>query len=160
MINYPPTLPLPLLSTLTFKEQSNLLRGESVNGIAQQRRRFFSTPTSMACSWVLKSEQAQAFEQFHDVELQNNAWFMMDIHTPIGVLPHQVRFVTSPLENYKPLGARKWSYSATLEIKDRQKISLEDYEVIINFGDAEEFIAMAEELHQTVNYDYPAIVQS
>lgn len=45
----------------------------------------------------------------------------MKIPTPRGLVEHQVRFMKSPLENYKPLGAGKWQYQANIEVKRYQK---------------------------------------
>lgn len=121
MIKYPSILPYPLLSSTSFKQQSNTLRTEMNSGRARQRRRFLSVPTTMPATWRLSSTLATVFEGFYEHDLKANEWFLMDIPTPQGMIEHEVRFINSPMESYKPLGAGKWSYQANIEIKKRQK---------------------------------------
>lgn len=125
MIKYPSILPLPLLSSTSFKQQSNILRTEMSSGRARQRRRFLSVPTTMAATWRLSSGLATAFEGFYEHGLKENEWFLMGIPTPQGMTEHEVRFINSPMEGYKKLGAGKWSYQANIEIKKRRKPSEE-----------------------------------
>lgn len=125
MIKYPSILPLPLLSGTSFKQQSNILRTEMSSGRARQRRRFLSVPTTMPATWQLSSRMAVVFEGFFEHGLKENEWFLMNIPTPQGLVEHEVRFINSPMENYKPLGAARWSYQANVEIKKRENPSEE-----------------------------------
>lgn len=125
MIKYPSILPLPLLSSTSFKQQSNILRTEMNSGRARQRRRFLSVPTTMAATWQLSSRMADVFEGFYKYNLTGNEWFLLKIPTPQGLVEHEARFINSPMESYKPLGAGRWSYQANVEIKERQSISEE-----------------------------------
>lgn len=126
MIKYPSILPYPLLSSTSFKQQSNTLRTEMNSGRARQRRRFLSIPTTMSATWRLSSRLATVFEGFYEHDLKANEWFLMDVPTPQGMIEHEVRFINSPMESYKPLGADKWSYQANIEIKKREKPSEEE----------------------------------
>ena len=96
------------------------------SGRARQRRRFLSVPTTMPATWQLSSRMATIFEGFYEHDLKDNEWFLMDIPTPQGLVEHEVRFINSPMENHKPLGADRWSYQANIEIKQRKKPSEED----------------------------------
>tara|TARA_R110000744_G_C19371688_1_gene562887 strand:- start:9051 stop:9428 length:378 start_codon:yes stop_codon:yes gene_type:complete len=98
------------------------------SGRARQRRRFLSVPTTMAATWRLSTRMAVIFEGFYEHELKDNEWFLLFIPTPQGLVEHEARFINSPMENYKPLGADKWSYQANIEIKKRKKPS--EYEVV------------------------------
>lgn len=117
MIKYPTGLKYPLLSSTSFKQQSNILRTEMGSGRARQRQLYDSVPTMMAATWRLSRNQANMLESFYIHELNATAWFLMKILTPRGLVEHQVRFVKSPLENFKPLGSGRWEYQTNVEIK-------------------------------------------
>ena len=80
----------------------------------------------MPATWRLSSTLATVFEGFYEHDLKGNEWFLMDIPTPQGMIEHEVRFINSPMESYKPLGAGKWSYQANIEIKKRVKVTEEE----------------------------------
>jgi len=79
----------------------------------------------MAATWRLSSRMADILEGFYKHDLGDNEWFLLKIPTPQGLVEHEARFINSPMENYKPLGAGRWSYQANVEIKERQSISEE-----------------------------------
>lgn len=118
MIKYPTGLKYPLLSSTSFKQQSNILRTEMGSGRARQRQLYDSVPTMMAATWRLSRNQANMLESFYIHDLNATAWFLMKILTPRGLVDHQVRFVKSPLGNYKPLGSGRWEYQTNVEIKE------------------------------------------
>lgn len=115
MIKYPTGLKYPLLSSTSFKQQSNILRTEMGSGRARQRQLYQSVPTMMAATWRLSRNQANIFEGF--IGAVGPTWFLMKVLTPRGLVDHQVRFTKSPLENFKPLGSGRWEYQAPIEIK-------------------------------------------
>ncbi|HAU05676.1 MAG TPA: hypothetical protein DCS78_12445 [Pseudoalteromonas shioyasakiensis] len=115
MIKYRTGLKYPLLSSTSFKQQSNILRTEMGSGRARQRQLYDSVPTMMAATWRLSRNQANIFEDF--IEEVGMTWFLMKVLTPRGLVEHQVRFIKSPLENFKPLGSGKWQYQSDIEIK-------------------------------------------
>lgn len=117
MIKYPTGLKYPLLSSTSFKQQSNILRTEMGSGRARQRKLYDSVPTMMAATWRLSRNQANILEGFVKDTLNETAWFLMKVLTPRGLITHQVRFTKSPFENYKPLGSGRWEYQAQIEIK-------------------------------------------
>lgn len=118
LIKYPENLPAPLLNTHSLKQQSNLLRTKMDSGHARVRRRFTSVPTTMEASWRCKAEQAAVFEGFITHALRGGvSRFLMNVLTPLGVIEHEVRFITSPLEDYKPISGTWWEYKAKIEIK-------------------------------------------
>ena len=124
LIKYPSNLPSPLLSSHALKQQSNLLRTKMDSGHSRVRRRFKSAPTIMPASWHCKSDVAAAFEGFVTHALYDcTAWFLMSILTPSGLVEHEVRFITSPLEDCKPLSVSYWEYTAQIEVKQRAVLS-------------------------------------
>ncbi len=124
LLKYPSLLPMPLLSDYGFKQQSNLLRTKMDSGHSRVRRRFKSVPTTNTASWLLKKDEAAAFEGFIEHALHGaSAWFVMEVLTPIGMVEHDARFITSPLESYKPYSATHWEYKAQIELKKREIIS-------------------------------------
>ena len=125
LVRYPKDLKLPLVSTHRLSQNPNLLRTEMASGRARQRKRFQSVPTTMAATWKLKADQAVILEGFvkHGTNDAVN-WFVMPIRTPQGLIDHDVRFKQSPLESCSFNGGF-WSYSANIEIKERQVVSEE-----------------------------------
>lgn len=118
MIKYPSILPLPLLSSTSVKQQSNVLRTEMSSGRARQRQRYISTPKFLSARWVFKKNQAKLFEGFLEYEVKKNNWFLLKTPSPAGLIETEVRFVNSPLENYKPMGKKSWVYEAQIEIRN------------------------------------------
>lgn len=126
LIKYPGILPSPQLDTHNLKQQSNLLRTKMDSGHSRVRRRFKSVPTIMESSWNFTSSESSAFEGFIVHALNaGTSWFLMNILTPSGLVEHEVRFITSPMEDYKPLSLNLWEYKAKIEIKKRAIISEE-----------------------------------
>ena len=125
LVRYPKDLKLPLVSSHTLAQQSNLLRTDMASGRARQRKRFQSVPTTMGASWKLNKYQAQILEGFvtHGINDAVN-WFLMPVRTPEGLIEHEVRFKQSPLESCTYNGGF-WNYSANIEIKKRQVVSEE-----------------------------------
>ncbi|MBB1329454.1 hypothetical protein H5087_08855 [Pseudoalteromonas sp. SR43-7] len=125
LVKYPKDLKLPLVSTHSLAQQSNLLRTDMQSGRARQRKRFQSVPTTMGATWKLNEYQAQILEGFvtHGTNDAVN-WFLMPIRTPEGLIEHEVRFKQSPLEACSFNGGF-WNYSTNIEIKKRQVVSEE-----------------------------------
>jgi hypothetical protein len=120
LIKFPSNLPAPLLSDHSLKQQSNLLRTKMDSGHARVRRRFKSVPTVMGTTWHCNKNDALGLEWFVTHQLNwATAYFVMGILTPNGIIEHEVRFITSPLEEYKPIGGGWWEYKAQIEIKHR-----------------------------------------
>ena len=141
LVKYPKDLKLPLVSSHTLAQQSNLLRTDMASGRARQRKRFQSVPTTMGATWKLNKYQAQILEGFvtHGVNDAVN-WFLMPVRTPEGLIEHEVRFKQSPLESASFNGGF-WNYSANIEIKKRQVVSEEGMvELLIKPDSLEEFV--------------------
>ncbi|MGS0535360.1 hypothetical protein [Pseudoalteromonas sp. SaAl2] len=83
LVKYPKDLKLPLVSSHTLAQQSNLLRTDMASGRARQRKRFQSVPTTMGATWKLNKYQAQILEGFvtHGVNDAVN-WFLMPVPHP------------------------------------------------------------------------------
>lgn len=140
MIKYPTGLKYPLLSSTSFKQQSNILRTEMGSGRARQRQLYQSVPTMMAATWRLSRNQANIFEGF--IEAVGTTWFLMKVLTPRGLVDHQVRFTKSPLENFKPLGSGRWEYQTSIEIR-KYTVATEEQGVnlLLKPRSLEEFVA-------------------
>jgi hypothetical protein len=142
LITYPDSLPRPLLSSLAFKQQSNVLRTEMDSGTARVRKRFSSVPTFMDASWKINATECEAFEGFIEHALNSAVnWFVLAIKTPQGLVEHDVRFVQNPMENYKPISKKFWEYSANIEIKKR-KVPTEERtaELLLEPNTTDEFV--------------------
>lgn len=121
---YPGKLSSPLLSGYGLNQQSNLLRTKMDSGHARVRRRFISVPTIMTATWNFRSNDAAIFEGFITHALYGgSAWFLMDILTPLGIAPHEVRFKTNPLEKCKFIDGTWWEYQADVEVNNRAIMS-------------------------------------
>jgi hypothetical protein len=142
LIKFPSNLPAPLLSDHSLKQQSNLLRTKMDSGHSRVRRRFKSVPTVNKASWLLKNADAAVFEGFIEHALHGaSVWFLMDVLTPLGIVEHEVRFITSPMEDYKALNALWWQYKAKIEINQRQIISEEQTaDALLNPNNSTQFI--------------------
>lgn len=116
MIKYPEGLPYPQKDGLGFTPANQILRTELTSGRARQRNRFTSSPSLASFTWVFNSTQARLFEAWSAGI--GAEWFEMDIITPLGNTPHQVRFTATPA-GPKRFGNVHWSYSATLELFER-----------------------------------------
>lgn len=119
-IDYPHKyLPLPLQDGFAYQPISPLLRTEMTSGRARQRRRYTSTPTQAAVSWIMTDGQGQAFEAwFRDVITDGSAWFNMMLKAPTGIKPYVCRFVDI-YEGPTLIGGKYWQFSATLELWER-----------------------------------------
>lgn len=116
MIKYPEGLPYPQKDGLGFSPVNQILRTEMTSGRARQRKRFTRTPSLANFSWVLNSVEARTFESWADGV--GAEWFEMDVIMPIGWVTQLCRFTATP-QGPKRFGNVHWSYSATVELRDR-----------------------------------------
>jgi len=99
------------------KQQPNLLRSGMSSGRSRVRRRFEAVPAQLKVEFRLKEDEAAFFDGWIEHALKGaSAPFLLNIRLPIGLVQHQVEFVSSPLEDFKLRGG-KWVYSATIQIK-------------------------------------------
>lgn len=117
MTRYPEGLPYPQKDGLGFTPVNPILRTEFTSGRARQRKRFVSAPTLANFTWVFTDVQAELFEAWA-VQEAGADWFEMDIVTPLGKDTRIARFTATP-NGPKRFGRLHWSYTATLEIRER-----------------------------------------
>ena len=122
-IDYPVGLPMPLRNGYDTNHVSPMMRTEMQTGRARQRRRYTSVPTMASVSWIMTEKQAQLFEGFFRwTLLDGTEWFNLDLLTPLGLKPYEVRF--AEMYNGPTLTGRDlWTFTAELEIKERQTIA-------------------------------------
>jgi len=124
MIQYPTTLPGPLLENYELNQKSNRSNTEMDSGQTRVRQLYFSVPTVITSKWLFSAEQAADFEAFIHSDLGGAVnWFEMLIKTPVGIQTGLLRFITSPLDACSPASIKLWQYTATIELKTRPSLA-------------------------------------
>jgi len=131
---WPEQLPLPEQSGYAIQHVSPLQRTEMVSGRARQRRTYTSVPSMVAVQFFCTEFQAQLFELFFRFGITDGAdWFMCTLKTPLGIMPYECRF-NGIYEGPTLTTFNKWTFSGTLEIRERQTLTgdeIFDIQVII-----------------------------
>lgn len=129
-IAYPDGVPKPLHSDYGTQHVNPLMRTELSSGRARQRRRFTSVPSMASVSWVMTRPQAIIFEAWYKYTLLDGAeWFDAPLTTPLGVGDYEARF-TGIYDGPKLIGKQMWTFTAQLEIRERQVIGQDWYEIL------------------------------
>jgi hypothetical protein len=91
---WPDTLPAPLVgSDYNYKGVDPFSRTNMDGGIARQRRRFQSTPTNIAATWLFTTAQLATFESFVKNEINaGTSWFVVPLINGQGKNPVRARF--------------------------------------------------------------------
>ena len=119
---WPEQLPLPEQSGYAIQHVSPLQRTEMVSGRARQRRVYTSVPSMVAVQFFCTELQAQIFELFFRFGITDGAdWFMCTLKTPLGLMPYECRF-NGIYEGPVLTSFNKWTFSGTLEIRERQTL--------------------------------------
>ena len=119
---WPEQLPLPEQSGYAIQHVSPLQRTEMVSGRARQRRVYTSVPSNVAVQFFCTEAQAQVFELFFRHGITDGAdWFMCTLKTPLGLMPYECRF-NGIYEGPVLTSFNKWTFSGTLEIRERQTL--------------------------------------
>ena len=119
---WPEQLPLPEQSGYAIQHVSPLQRTEMVSGRARQRRVYTSVPSMVAVQFFCTELQAQVFELFFRFGITDGAdWFMCTLKTPLGLMPYECRF-NGIYEGPVLTSFNKWTFSGTLEIRERQTL--------------------------------------
>jgi len=119
---WPEQLPLPEQSGYAIQHVSPMQRTEMVSGRARQRRVYTSVPSMVAVQFFCTELQAQLFELFFRFGITDGAdWFMCTLKTPLGLMPYECRF-NGIYEGPVLTSFNKWTFSGTLEIKERQTL--------------------------------------
>ena len=136
---WPEQLPLPEQSGYAIQHVSPLQRTEMVSGRARQRRVYTSVPSNVAVQWFLTEQQAQLFEAFFRYAITDGAdWFLLPLKTPLGLMPYECRF-NGIYEGPVLTSFNKWTFSGTLEIRERQTLTSDELFDIKGIFDSEIF---------------------
>lgn len=145
---YPDQLPRGLYSGRTYQLVSPLQRSELTSGRARQRRRFTSVPEMVQVSWLFNDTQGVVFEAWwRDVLIDGSQWFEMPLDHPLGYSTYTARF-TDVYTGPARVGPELWSYSATLEVRERIAAPL-------GYGEFPEYIANADIFDIAMNQLWP-----
>lgn len=141
------SLPGPHFSSSGIKQQSNFLINKAESGYSRIRKRFKSVPAEMKIQWRLTSSQADFFLGWVEHVLDGGVLsFSLNMRSPQGVVPHEFRFLTHPLEGVKPSGNR-WLYSAKMEVRELPVMSEEDVaDELFKPLSSEEFVDKSEQV--------------
>jgi len=136
---WPEQLPLPEQSGYAIQHVSPLQRTEMVSGRARQRRVYTSVPSMVAVQFFCTELQAQVFELFFRFGIADGAdWFMCTLKTPLGLMPYRCRF-NGIYEGPVLTSFNKWTFSGTLEIRERQTLTSDELFDIQGIIDSEIF---------------------
>lgn len=136
---WPEQLPLPEQSGYAIQHVSPLQRTEMVSGRARQRRTYTSVPSNVSVQWFLTEQQAQVFELFFRFGITDGAdWFMCTLKTPLGLMAYECRF-NGIYEGPVLISFNKWTFSGTLEIRERQTLFSDEIFDIQGIIDSEIF---------------------
>ena len=139
LVSWPEQLPLPEQSGYAIQHVSPTQRTQMVSGRARQRRVYTSVPSNVAVQWFLTEQQAQLFEAFFRYAITDGAdWFLCKLKTPLGLMPYECRF-NGIYEGPTLTTFNKWTFSATLEIRERQTLTSNELFDIQGIIDSEIF---------------------
>ena len=150
---WPTQLPLPEQSGYAIQHVSPTQRTTMVSGRARQRRVYTSVPSNVAVQWFLTEQQAQVFEVWFKYSITDGAdWFLCTLKTPLGIMPYECRF-NGIYEGPVLTSFNKWTFSATLEIRERQTLTSNELFDIQGIIDSEIFDI-------TMNQKWPLVIDS
>ena len=119
MITYPEGLPIGLRQGRAYQTANMIMRTELESGRSRYRRTFTSVPVQASVSWLFNSVQARLFENFFKEALSDGILeFECPLRTTLG-LDFHIERLTAVYQGPAHAGFDLWSFSATLELRDR-----------------------------------------
>ncbi|KAF8818082.1 hypothetical protein [Rickettsia endosymbiont of Cardiosporidium cionae] len=116
MLEFPVTLPSPLVEGYRIRPDDALVRTDMDSGPSRQRRRFTSTTQINSVVWRLKQSQMALFESWYRRKAREGAaFFKIDLLAGVGFTEHEARFFEQYTTEF--LGADAWMVRANLEIR-------------------------------------------
>ena len=116
-MDYPSTLPAPLLSGYSGEAEKAFIRTDMDSGPARQRQRFTATPNKLQLSWRFTPNEMIDFRTFFKTDIHHGTdWFNMSLDIGDGVASYVVRF-TEPFK-YARNSNRAWDVSASIEVEN------------------------------------------
>lgn len=144
-VDYPASLPNPLIENHSLQPVQPFLRTQMANGRARQRAVFTNTPVNGTWDFLFNSTQAIIFESwFAGLIADGVDWFNIRRMTPFGMQTVACRF-TAMYSGPTMVGNSMWRYSCPLEIFNRDTLPavwIDNPEWITAMGDFD--IAMNE----------------
>jgi hypothetical protein len=135
MIVYPDFLPRPTLKDLKYEQVDNVLRTKMVSGYTRSRQIALNPPTMKQVIYRVHKSQASLFEAFIKYDLKDASVSFLDlVHTPMGLLQHQIKFLSNPLASRKPLSKLYWQYDAKIEIEDFATLDEDVYDLVMEMN--------------------------
>lgn len=158
MINYPSTeLPLPQ-ADYSSKPVTNTATTTFASGRVRRRRLGSGKYRTAKLMWQLSPEEYDFFMGWWEHVLRlGTEQFAINMATGAVLGPHVVLMVDDPEET---LQGYFWKVSCSVVVYSKPELSAE--EVLIRAEDIPlaEFPSLEDQLHTTVNIDYPAILES
>ena len=119
LIDYPSSLPLPLIRGYSYSDSSHFIRTEMETGLARQRKRFTSTPTFFNIQFIYEQGAMSHFESWYANEL-NYGIELFNLQLAIGAGPaiaSEVRITSPPSIN-----SNNQHYNVTISIETVTKL--------------------------------------
>lgn len=130
MVTWPTTLPLPTIQGYGVQPGDAVLRTDMEAGLARQRRRFTSSPSTINVQFLMTRNQFAVFEAWYKFEAKEGAeFFDIDLLGGIGLTTHTARFTRQ--FDAKLRNGIFWDISSELEIRERPTLDAEALELVL-----------------------------
>jgi hypothetical protein len=153
-VEWPNSLPLPLVEGYALTPQEAVLRTDMESGPARQRRRFRQTPTRITVRWLFSEFEFALFEAWYKYHADEGAqWFQITLLGGLGLLPHQARFTSQFEAGLMP--GQLWDVKGVLEVRERPTLDEGALNLLLEFK-AEDIFSMGNELHPLIHQTLPS----
>lgn len=127
MADYPEGLPGPILNGYSSNNQQAFIRTQFITGRARNRKLYSYVPQYVDAQFVLTAGEMRIFESWYQaVANDGEAWFNIELTLPTGSSKREARFVQA-YDGPRPYGPFQWSYTASLELRERASFPASDY---------------------------------
>lgn len=156
-LSWPTSLPLPTMNGYGIDDQPRMIRTPMEAGTARQRRTSTQAPAEVSARWVFTLYEYGFFEAWleHDAKFGAN-WFNITYLGGAGL----VACVARVKDGKAPVKFQNGAIAvvtATLEIRERPKLSKQDLDLLIN-EDGAALLAAISSIHvMTVTILWPAL---
>lgn len=153
-VEWPNSLPLPLVEGYALTPQEAVLRTDMESGPARQRRRFRQTPTRITVRWLFSEFEFALFEAWYKYHADEGAqWFQITLLGGLGLLPHQARFTGQFEAGLMP--GQLWDVKGVLEVRERPTLDEGALNLLLELK-AEDIFSMGNELHPLIHQTLPS----
>jgi hypothetical protein len=135
MIVYPDYFPRPTLKDLKYEQEDNVLRTKMLSGYTRSRQISLDPVTVKQVIYRVHKNEASLFEAFIKYELKDASLSFLDlVHTPMGLIQHQIKFLSNPLASRKPISRLYWQYDAKVEIEDFATLDEDVFSLVMDMN--------------------------